>query len=181
MRKQTLYDFLKKEKIKAIQNIEFEVKKRKQEMLVSALSKRVEDANGNFVTLRELMADVIAGAKSFRDHVIDIGVDDLTINSYLQSLFFYVQKPEDALVITYKGFAGYKDAKLLDLERANEEVRATFNQLEAIVQNNTAKRAAALLVELGMEVPKEEAAMLPAIKVDMSAYARWGGMQDEVQ
>lgn len=179
MRKQTLYDFLKKEKIKAIQNIEVEVKKRKQEMLDNALSKRVEDASGEIASLRDLITGVLADSNVIRDKVDEI--DDLTISNYMRGFAYGSQKPEDALVITYKGFAGYKDAKLLDLERADEEVRATFNQLEAIVQNNTAKRAAALLVELGMEVPKEEAAMLPAIKVVMSAYARWGGMQDEVQ
>ncbi len=148
-------------------------------MLDNDLSKRVEDASGEIASLRDLITGVLADSNVIRDKVDEI--DDLTISNYMRGFAYGSQKPEDALVITYKGFAGYKDAKLLDLERADEEVRATFNQLEAIVQNNTAKRAAALLVELGMEVPKEEAAMLPAIKVDMSAYARWGGMQDEVQ
>lgn len=179
MRKQTLYDFLKKEKIKAIQNIEVEVKKRKQEMIDNALSKRVEDASGEIASLRDLITGVLADSNVIRDKVDEI--DDLTISSYMRGFVYGSHKPEDVVLITYAGFEGFKDAKLRELEKADNEVRATFSQLNGVVKNNTAKRAAALLVELGMEVPKEEAAMLPAIKVDMSAYARWGGMQDEVQ
>ena len=182
MRKQTLYDFLKKERRQAISNIASERAKRKDELVAETLDKRVSVDGENYLSVREILKDVYAKISYLCGNVIKDDLEkDVFAESRLRSIAFNYSKPEDFIGVRSSNFRSNSDKRLKELASAEIEVATTFKQLEEIVKRNTSKRACELLKEIGMEVPEEEDAvsLLPAIQVDLSQFNKWRGKSDE--